>query len=147
MWSTIMDLIQRKTLLNKLTTRRRFYSAKMAGYEKVMAFISRVRQLASDCKAMGVVIDSQEIAMTVLCDLPPNYEHQIVAIHPAANDKSLTLEFVNSRLFAAARGAAHDRPRRCVAHGRVWSCAPDAPRSQRHECGHCGKPEHTEPRC
>lgn len=26
MWSTIMDLFQRKTLLNKLTTHRRFYA-------------------------------------------------------------------------------------------------------------------------
>ena len=53
MWSTIMDLFQRKTLLNKLHTRRRFYSAKMADSEKSMAFISRVRQPAADCKAIG----------------------------------------------------------------------------------------------
>lgn len=30
-WITIMDLFQRKTVINKLTTRSRFYSAKMGG--------------------------------------------------------------------------------------------------------------------
>ena len=59
MWSTIIDLFQRKTLLNKLACRRRFYSVKMADSEKAIAFISRVRQLAADCKAMGVEIDDK----------------------------------------------------------------------------------------
>ena len=99
MWSTITDLFQRKTLLNKLACRRKFYSAKMSDGEKAITFISRVRQLAADCRAMGVAIDDQEIAMTVLCGLPQKYEHLIVAIDAAANDDTLSLDFVKSRLL------------------------------------------------
>ena len=71
----------------------------MAGSEKAIAFISRVRQLAADCKAMGVEIDDSDVAMTVLCGLPDKYEHLIVAIDAAAQDDMLTLDFVKSRLL------------------------------------------------
>ena len=145
MWSTIMDLFQRKTLLNKLTARRRFYSAKMAESEKAMGFISRVRQLAADCKAMGVVIENQDIAMTVLCGLPQKYEHLIVAIDAVATDETLTLDFVKSRLLQEEqrmieRGDVKPTVDSALVHQRATP-------SQRPECGHCGKLGHTEPRC
>lgn len=66
MWFTILDLFQRKTLSNKLTTHRRFYSTKMEDSEKSITFISSVRQLAPDFKTMDVSIDNQEVAMTIL---------------------------------------------------------------------------------
>ena len=56
-WKSILDLYQRKTLLNKVLIRRKFYSVKMATNEKFMPFIPRVRQLAADCKATDVPID------------------------------------------------------------------------------------------
>ena len=146
MWSTITDLFQRKTLLNKLTTRRRFYSAKMADSEKAMAFISRVRQLGADCKAMGVAIDDQEMAMTVLCGLPPKYEHLIVAIDAAADDKSLSMDFVKSRLL--------QEEQRMLDRDDVKSAADAALVNKQHGaggndvvvCGHCGK-NHPDSKC
>lgn len=148
MWKSILDLFQRKTLLNKLTTRRRFYSAQMGESEKAMGFIARVRQLAADCKAMDVTVDDQEIAMTVLCGLPQKYEHLIFAIDAATDDKSLTLDYVKSRLLQEeqrmvdridvkpARDAALVNERTSERGGR------DVP-----VCSFCNKRNHTEPRC
>ena len=79
-WTTILELFQRKTLLNKLMARRRFYAAKMEATEKAMAFISCVRQLSYDCKALDISIDDKDVAMTVLCGLPQKYEHLIVCL-------------------------------------------------------------------
>lgn len=92
-----IDLFRHKTLLNKLKNLPRFYSAKMGASEKAMAFISRVRQLAADCKAMEVVIGNQE--MTVLCGLPQMYDQFIETIDASADDMSLSLDFVKSRLL------------------------------------------------
>ena len=144
MWSTITDLFQRKTLLNKLTTRRKFYSAKMATNEKAIAFISRVRQLASDCKAMDVDIDDKEIAMTVLCGLPDKYEHLIVAIDAVATDENLTLDFVKSRLL--------QEEQRMLERGDVKASSDAAlvhnsGKSRRLSCVHCGRPGHPSEKC
>lgn len=48
MWKAIVNIFQRRTLLNRLTARRRFYSAKMDGSERVLSYRSRIRQLSAD---------------------------------------------------------------------------------------------------
>lgn len=70
MWSSIKNLFQRRTLLNRLNARRRFYSLKMMDSEKIITYVNRAKQLASDLKAMEVTVSEQELAMTVLCGLP-----------------------------------------------------------------------------
>lgn len=99
MWKAISDLSQRWTLLNRLAAGRKFYIAQMLETERVMSYISRVRQLAADLKAVDTDVEDQELAMTVLCGLPSKFEHLIVAIDAVADDKTLTLEFVRSRLL------------------------------------------------
>jgi transposase InsO family protein len=151
MWSAVIDLFQRKTLLNKLACRRRFYSAKMATSEKAIAFISRVRQLAADCKAMDVKVDEQDIAMTVLCGLPQRFEHLIVAIDAAADDDSLTMDFVKSRLLQEEqrmldRGdIKHERDAALVNTSNESSSRLND--DQITECDHCKKKGHPESRC
>ena len=148
MWSAITDLFQRKTLLNKLACRRRFYSAKMAASEKAIAFISRVRQLAADCKAMGVEIDDKDIAMTVLCGLPDKYEHLIVAIDAVADDDTLTMDFVKSRLLQEEQRIL-DREGASAPHDAalVNRQKPAAQDQHAPVCDHCGKKGHKEPTC
>lgn len=99
MWKEEDDLVQRKTLLNKLDSFRRFYFPKMSKSEMCFLFISRVRQLASDCKALDVTIDNLEISMTVHCNLSAKDKHLIVAIDTAADDWKLPIDFVKSRLL------------------------------------------------
>ena len=98
MWTTIQELFQRSTLLNKLHARRKFYSSIMKEDEKVLVFIARVRQYASDLKSMSVEITDEEVAMTILSGLPSRFEHLIVAIDTTKED-SLSVEFVKSRIL------------------------------------------------
>jgi hypothetical protein len=144
LWNAIIDLFQRKTMPSKLTTRRMFYSAKMAENDKALAFTSRFRQLAADCKAMEVKIDDTEMAMTVLCGLPQNYEHLIVAIDAATDNFNLSMDFVKSRLLQDEQRML-DRDKAMPSHDAALINKPNTGGGG--PCNHCDKPNHTGPRC
>ncbi len=56
MWKSIKDVFERHTLLNKLSARRKFYTASMEENEGILKFANRIRQFASVLKAMDVEI-------------------------------------------------------------------------------------------
>ncbi len=66
MWTAIRNVFERHTLLNKLSARRKFYTAVMEGNESVLKFANRIRQLAASLKAMNVDIPQSEMAMALL---------------------------------------------------------------------------------
>lgn len=144
LWKSILDLYQRKTLLNKVLIRRKFYSLKMSNNEKVMPFISRVRQLAADCKAMDVPIDDTEMAMTVLCGLTTKYDNLIVAIDAATADTCLSMDFVKSRLLQEEQRMM-DRDK--VRPSRDAALVSHPKGNPREPCEHCGKTTHPSSRC
>lgn len=94
---------------------------------------------------MGVVIDDQEIAMTVLCGLPQKYEHLIVAIDAATDDSGLTLDFVMSRLL--------QEEKRMIDRGNVKPAVDSALVNKQlsaphiRKCDQCGRNGHTEDTC
>lgn len=65
-WLAILNVFERRTLPNKLASRRDFYTVQMTPSESVMQFANRVKRLAARLKAMSVVIDDKEMAMAVL---------------------------------------------------------------------------------
>ncbi len=73
MWTAIRKVFERHNLLKKLSAHRKFYTATMKGDEKVLQFASRIQQLASTLKSMGVDIDDSKRAMaqydTLICAL------------------------------------------------------------------------------
>jgi len=100
MWTAIMNVFERHTLLNKLAARRRFYTVTMLAGEKVLTYLNRVTQLASTLKSMSVDVDDKEIAMAVLNGLPTKYEGLIVALDALGNDDTtFSFELVKSRLL------------------------------------------------
>ena len=142
MWNSVLNIFQGRTLLNKIKARRKFYSAKMEDDERVLVFINRVRQLASDLKSMEVSVNDEDIAMTILCGLPERFEHLIVAIDTVADDSNLTLDFVKSRLLQEEqrindRGNASTKPDSALMAGK----------RRDFKCTYCKKKGHTEPYC
>lgn len=92
-----MNIFQRRTPLNEVWARRRFYSANMIYEERALAYINRVRQLASDLRNMEVTVADDDMVMSVLCWLFENFESQIVAIDTLTDNKSLSLKVVFSK--------------------------------------------------
>ncbi len=65
MWTAIKNVFERHALLNKLSARRKFYTASMEENEGILKFANRIRQLASVLKAMNVDISESEKAMAI----------------------------------------------------------------------------------
>ncbi len=53
MWTSIKNVFERHTLLNKLSARRKFYTASMEENEGILKFANRIRQLSSVLKSHG----------------------------------------------------------------------------------------------
>ena len=70
MWLAIKNVSERHTLLNKLSARKKFYSATMESNESVLKFSNRIRHLAATLKSMNVSISDSEMAMALPNGLP-----------------------------------------------------------------------------
>jgi hypothetical protein len=100
MWTSIMNVFERHTLLNKFSDRRNFYTATMQDGEKILQCAYRIRQLAATLKNMGVEINDNEMAMALLNGLPDRLDGLISALDALGNeDKIFTFEFVKSWLL------------------------------------------------
>ena len=141
MWNSVVNIFQRRTLLNKLKARRNFYSAQMLDGEKVLTYINRVRQLASDLKSMDVEVEDEDIAMSVLCGLPGKFEHLIVAIDTVADNSKLSLDFVKSRLLQEEQRMDERTPVNKSNSALMTS------RKTNRYCTYCKRNNHTEQYC
>ena len=96
----IRNDFERHTLLNKLSARKKFYTATMNTDESVLQFANRIRQLAATLKSMNVVISESEMAMALLNGLPEEYNALISALDAIDEDETkLKFEFIKSRVM------------------------------------------------
>lgn len=68
MWLSIQNLFRRRTLLNRLSNRRRFYTMVRVISERVIQFNNCPKQLGTDLRAMDVDVHDQELAMKFCVD-------------------------------------------------------------------------------
>ena len=97
MWEVIQNVFERHTLLNKLSARRRFYTAVMEEEESVLQFSNRITQLASILCGMGVEIDDSEKAMALLNGLPEQFDTLISALDAIQTEDFFSFTFVKSK--------------------------------------------------
>ncbi len=163
MWLAIKNIFERHTLLNKLSARKKFYTATKSENESILQFSNRIRYLASTLKSMNVSISGSEMAMALLNGLPEDYNALISALDAIDEDETeLDFEFIKSRIMqeeqrikirtdsarekseAAALLASqtphNSRPRNSP-HGRHGG-----PR-RRPFCTHCRRLGHIESKC
>jgi len=100
MWESIRDVFERHTLLNKLSARRKFYTACKSEDETILQFANRIRHLGSTLKSMNVIINENEMAMAFLNGLPDPYDSLISALDAVGNEESkLEFDHVKSRVM------------------------------------------------
>jgi len=102
MWSTLQGVFQRKSLMNRLKSRREFYTVTMNVGEGMLGYINRVRNLGENLKAMGGELTEMDVAMSVFNGLTSKYENLLVALDAKGEDE-LSLDFVKSRLLQEER--------------------------------------------
>ncbi len=100
MWKAIKNVFERHTLLNKLSARKKFYTARKSPEESILQFANRIRLLAATLKSMNVVISGSEMAMALLNGLPEEYNALISALDAIDEDESeLDFDFIKSRIM------------------------------------------------
>ena len=114
MWTTLIYVFERHTLLNKLSARRTFCTVSMQMGEKVLTYLNHVKLLAATPKPMGIRIDDQELAMAALNGLPASFESVIAALDVLGNDNGMfTYDLVKSR-FLQEQQQAMEREAACI---------------------------------
>jgi len=152
MWSCIKDIFERHTLLNKLSARKRFYTATMSTDESVLRFANRIRQLAATLKSMGVEISESEMAMALLNGLPDEYNALISALDAIdENETELKFEFIKSRVMQEEQRI---QMRTKSAHAKSETAAllsnqskSRGPGRRRPYCNYCKRLGHIETKC
>ena len=149
MWKKICDIFERHTLLNKLSARKKFYTAVKEETESALQFSNRIRQLASTLKTMKVNVDESEMAMALLNGLPTAYDSLISALDAVHGEKDdLKFDFVKSRVLQEEQ-----RIEQRSEQGNVKSEASDLLTNQRPyrrdrpKCNFCGRLGHVEAKC
>ena len=157
MWNAITNVFERHTLLNKLSARKRFYTATMSPDESVLQFSNRIRQLSSTLKSMNVIISESEMAMALLNGLPEEYNALISALDAIDEDETkLNFEVIKSRVIQEEQRI---RMPTTSAQGKYETAAllttrpVNSSRSGGHQrrssyyCNFRKRPGHTESRC
>ena len=148
MWKTICDVFERHTLLNKLSARRKFYTATKEEGETALQFSNRICQLAATLKSMDVTINSAEMAMALLSGLPEAYDPLISALDAIiGEEESLEFDYVKSRVM-------QEEQRINIRTGQAVTKAEALISHQAHNkearnivCEHCHKRGHSENKC
>ena len=153
MWKAILDVFEKHTLLNKLSARRNFYTAKMQESEGVLSFSNRIRQLASTLKSMKVNVDDEEMAMALLNGLPEKFDPLISALDALGDEKVFTFDFVKSRLLQEEQrnqqrvnDLVKNTEESALVTSRCEGCAGCGSKNPK-ICSHCGKNGHTASQC
>ena len=149
MWKKICDIFERHTLLNKLSARKKLYTAVKEENESALQFSNRVRQLASTLKSMKVNVDESEMAMALLNGLPTAYDSLISALDAVHGEKDdLKFDFVKSRVLQEEQRIEHR-----IGQGNIKAEASalltyQRPyRRDRPKCNFCGRLGHVETKC
>ncbi len=159
MWTAIKNLFERHTLLNKLSARKKSYTAMMSAEKSVLQFATRIRQLAATLKSMNVMISESEMAMALLNGLPEEYNALISALDAIDEDETkLRFEFIKARIMQEEQRIAM-RSKSAIAKSEsaaLFSNQPtrDAQNSannrnerRRPYCNYCKRLGHVESKC
>lgn len=98
-WTKICSVYEAKGLATKIFLRRKFFNIKFRENDSMQAHINNVREIADQLDAIGAPVNDSDIAMTLLCSLPEQYDSLTVALESRPSNE-LTFEFVASRLLA-----------------------------------------------
>ena len=146
MWKTISDIFERHTLLNKLSARRKFYTACKEESEDVLLFSNRIRHLASTLKSMNVEIDDSEMAMALLNGLLDEYSPLISALDALGTEETeLNFEFVKARVMQEEQ-RINMRSSEILRKSEERALVADA-HKPRPKCNYCGRKGHIEVCC
>lgn len=77
LWAKLESLYQSKSLLNRILLKNRLYSLKMKEGAKVSEHLNTFNDILSQLESIGVKMDDEDKAVTLLCTLPDSYDNLV----------------------------------------------------------------------
>ena len=77
LWAKLESLYQSKSLLNRILLKKRLYSLKMKEGAKVSEHLNTFNDILSQLESIGVKMDDEDKAVTLLCTLPDSYDNLV----------------------------------------------------------------------
>lgn len=88
-----------------MRVRPSFHNVEMRTGEGMLSYINTVKELEWILKSMETPVDSQEMALGVLCGLPSPYEHIVNTLDALSRENTVfTLNLVESHLLQKEKG-------------------------------------------
>lgn len=149
-WKKICAVYEAKGLAAKVFLRRKFFNIKLRESETMQVHVNNVRELAEQLDAIGAPVTDGDIAMTLLCSLPDQYDPLIVALE-ARPSEDLTSEFVVARLLAEEKRKQESSDSKMngtteAAFMGKFNSSGDHKRNMV-RCAYCKRLSHTEDKC
>ena len=94
LWKTLRDVFEKQFALNKLSVRRRFFSAQIHKSDSFLEFANCITQLAATLKSMKVHINDEEMAKVTLNGLPVRIDPLIGVLDELGDDETFTFEIL-----------------------------------------------------
>ena len=110
-WDTLKNQFARESILQKVRLRQSYYSCKFPSDGNMLAHINHIRSLHDQMKEMGINVDDEELAMTLLGSLPDQFKPLITALDAVGED-NLSFEKVKGMLL-------NDADRECLIPKRL----------------------------
>lgn len=79
--------------MNKTNARNRGFWSKMSTYANILTYISHVRNLSTYFRSMDVIIEDEDVAVTIIWGFPNRFNHLIVVIDAIKLEAGLRLIF------------------------------------------------------
>lgn len=97
MRTCVKNVFERHTLLNKLSARKKFYTATMSSNASAFRLSNRIRQLSATRKSINVMISESKMDMGLLSGFAEQYNALFSALVATDEDESkLKFEFIKS---------------------------------------------------
>ena len=97
-WEALKNQFARQSVLQKVRLRQKYYSCKFERNGNMLEHINHMKSLHDQLREMGVEIDDQELAMTLLASLPDEYMPLITALD-AVGENQMSFQKVKGMLL------------------------------------------------
>ena len=97
-WDALKSQFARDSISQKVRLRQKYYSFRFHSNGNMLEHINYLKSLHDQLREMGIAVNDQELAMTLLASLPDEYMPLIIALD-AVGDQELSFEKVKGMLL------------------------------------------------
>jgi hypothetical protein len=152
-WAVICDQFEQKGMANRVSLKRQLFNRKYNEGESMQSHINNIRSLALQLEIVGAPVSPEDLAIVLLCSLPPRFDAFVVQMEGKA-PQDITFNTVSSRLLGEFERQVTQLQQLTsepvyahVAQTQRTRSRGAGEESSRPRCSWCNRTGHTENKC